>query len=118
MFIEKRLCLLAGEFSDLEIFMRMLTVKHKRPQLLKCYQSLVDHGSNVSDDLIRNYEKLIANSTNINHVIDTGLRLGSFFNEGGWYNHSIKVLNITEKLCKKQEQDVYVLRKLLDCYHK
>ncbi|CAH0563319.1 unnamed protein product [Brassicogethes aeneus] len=118
MFTEKRLCLLAVEFSELEVFTRMLAVKHKRPKLLKSFQFLIDHGSVVCEDLIGSYEKYTRGGADLHHVVDVGLRLGSFFNEGGWYNHSIKVLNVTEALCKKHKPDVYLLRKLLDCYHK
>ncbi|RZC41387.1 amyloid protein-binding protein 2 [Asbolus verrucosus] len=59
MYLEKRSCLLTVEFSELEVFTRMLTVKHKRVQLLKSFQGLINHGSNVPDELIQDFSKRI-----------------------------------------------------------
>lgn len=119
MYLEKRLCLLGVEFSELEVFTRLLKMKHKRAKLLKSFQSLIEHGSKVMDELIFSYNKYTTAPEIVNSkVIDMGLRLAGFFNEGAWYSKAIEILNITEKLCKKKEMDVYVLKQLLDCYHK
>lgn len=122
MYLEKRLCLLGVEFSELEVFIRLLKMKHKRAKLLKAFQSLIEHGSKVMDELIFGYSKHLTLGTidklELVAAIDTGLRLAGFFNEGAWYDKAIEVLNVTEKLCKKRERDVGALRQLLDCYHK
>ncbi|CAH1990896.1 unnamed protein product [Acanthoscelides obtectus] len=118
MYLEKRLCLLAVEFNELDVFIRMLQVKHKRTKLLKSFQALIDHGTNVPEMLIKKYvarcNTVDSSDTNIN----IGLKLGTFFNESGLFHYSIIVLNITESVCKKQPRDVTTLRRLLDCYHK
>lgn len=119
MFIEKRLCLLGVEFSDLPVFTRMLKVKHKRTKLLQSFQAIIDHGSNIENELISNFSKSSSNAELVDSdIIDIGLRLGGFFNEGAWYASAIEVLNITEELCKKKGKSPRVLKQLLDCYHK
>lgn len=119
MFVEKRLCHLGVEFSDLTVVTRMLKVKHKRTRLLQIFQAIVDHGSNIEKKIITNFNKF-SNTPELvgSDIIDIGLRLGGFFNEGAWYNHAIEVLNITEELCKRKEKSPRVLKQLLDCYHK
>lgn len=118
MYTEKRLCRLGVEFSELDIFTRMLKIKHKRTKLLKSFQVLVDHGSQVLKELIDNYRKFLANQEVASSTIDVGLKLGNFLNEGAWYSDAIEVLKITEELCHKKGKDVHTLRQLLDCYHK
>lgn len=119
MFVEKRLCLLGVEFSDLTVFTRMLQVKHKRTQLLQSFQAIIDHGSNIENELILNFNKY-SNTPELVGIdmINIGLRLGGFFNEGAWYNSAMEVLNITEQLCNRKERSPRVLKQLLDCYHK
>lgn len=119
MYLEKRLCLLSVEFSELEVFTRLLKMKHKRANLLKSFQSLIEHGSKVMDELILAYSKYLTNIELANtKVIDIGLKLAGFFNEGAWYNKAIELLNIVEKICKAKEKDANVLKQLLECYHK
>ncbi|KAB0793914.1 hypothetical protein PPYR_13534 [Photinus pyralis] len=119
MYTEKRLCLLGVEYSELQVFSRMLKVKHKRSKLLKSFQSLIDHGSNVMEELLLSYSKYRTTPEPItSNIIDIGLKLGGFLNEGGWYNYSVEVLNVVEELCKKRSRNANTLCKLLDCYHK
>ncbi|GJQ70069.1 putative amyloid protein-binding protein, partial [Trypoxylus dichotomus] len=117
MCLEKRLCLLGLEFSNLDVFKRMLKIKHKRRDLLKMFQILTDHCSNVTE-LVLNYIKYINSDDPCIEMIDFGLRLGGFFKEGGWYPSAIEVLNAVEGLCKKMELNTHLLLKLLDCYYK
>lgn len=114
MCLEKRLCLLGLEFSNLDVFKRMLKIRHKRRELLKMFQILTDHCSNVTE-LVRRYINL--NDPSV-EMVDFGLKLGGFFSEGGWYLSSIEVLNTVEGLCKKIEPTVPLMLKLLDCYYK
>ncbi|XP_074030648.1 protein interacting with APP tail-1 [Leptinotarsa decemlineata] len=119
MFLEKRLCLLAVEFSDLDVFNRVLSVKHQRTKFLKCFQSLIEHGTHIPEEIIKSYLYYCKNADLLDvSVIETGLRIGGFFNEGGLYRCSIEILNITEEICKTRIRDVTTLRMLLDCYHK
>ncbi|VEN53775.1 unnamed protein product [Callosobruchus maculatus] len=118
MYLEKRLCLLAVEFNELDVFCRMLTVKHQRTKLLKSFQALIDHGTNVPEILIKKYLAKCNTGESPDSNIEIGLKLGTFFNESGLFNYSMNVLNITESICKKQPRDALTLRKLLDCYHK
>ncbi|XP_072396043.1 amyloid protein-binding protein 2 [Diabrotica undecimpunctata] len=119
MFIEKRLCLLAVELSDLEVFNRILSVKHQRMKFLKSFQSLIDHGTSSTEELIKAYvhygQKTDSNDLK---VIETGLRIGGFFNDGGLFDCSIEILKIAEKFCMRREKDVTTLKLMLDCYHK
>uniref|UniRef100_A0A6P7GD56 Amyloid protein-binding protein 2 n=1 Tax=Diabrotica virgifera virgifera TaxID=50390 RepID=A0A6P7GD56_DIAVI len=119
MFIEKRLCLLAVELSDLEVFNRILSVKHQRMKFLKSFQSLIDHGTSSTEELIKAYvhygQKADSNDLK---VIETGLRIGGFFNDGGLFDCSIEILKIAEKFCMRREKDVTTLKLMLDCYHK
>lgn len=116
MYLEKRSCLLAVEFSEVEILSRMFTVKHKRVKLLKSFQGLINHGSNVLEELIQDFAKLMIKDPN--KAIIYGIKIGSFFNEGGWYDYTIKILTMTENLCKNEVQTVDVYKKYLECYHK
>lgn len=46
-----------------------------------------------------------------------GLRIGSFLNDGGWYDYSIKFLDITEQLIECGDVSTEaVLMRLLECY--
>lgn len=119
MYLEKRLCLLSVEFSEFEVFTRLLMMKHKRAKLLRSFQSLIEHGSKVMDELTLDYSKYLMNPERANNtVIDLGLKLAGFFNEGAWYNKAIEILNIVEQICQAKEKDANILKQLLDCYHK
>ncbi|KAF5293748.1 hypothetical protein FQA39_LY03233 [Lamprigera yunnana] len=119
MYTEKRLCLLGVEYSELGVFNRMLKVKHKRSKLLRSFQSLIDHGSNVMEELLLTFSKYRSGSEVITmNIIDMGLKLGGFLNEGGWYKYAIEILNVVEDLCRRKGKNAIILCKLLDCYHK
>ncbi|KAG5877040.1 hypothetical protein JTB14_006520 [Gonioctena quinquepunctata] len=119
MFLDKRLCLLAVELSELDVFNRVLSVKHQRTKFLKCFQSLIDHGTHIPEEIINSYLHYCKNTDPRDvAVVETGLRIGAFFNEGGLFRCSIKALNIAEEICKSRTRDVTSLRMLLDCYHK
>lgn len=126
---ERHVCLLCIEQGDLQTFTRLLTVRAQRTKLLKCFQSLLDHGSkqnNVAEVLIGNYSKHLGKKTLTDKDIDIGLKLGGFFNDGGWFSYGMKVLKITQDCCQSfidKEFDSClneenVLLKLLSCCHK
>ncbi|XP_050304147.1 amyloid protein-binding protein 2 [Anthonomus grandis grandis] len=116
LFQERRLCFLAKEFSNLDIFNRLLYVKGKRHFLICCYQALLNHDENLSKNLLSTFQALSSNSNKTNiDLIDLGLQIGSFMNDGGWYLYSIKFLNITEQFIKEKNMDNALLQ-LLECY--
>ncbi|XP_060521801.1 amyloid protein-binding protein 2 [Cylas formicarius] len=115
-FSENRLCLLASEFADINVFDRLLYVKQKRCKLLKCFQTLIDHGRFNVDSLIQSYIKYQKNKPPNISVIDVGLRLAYFLNEGGWYVPAIEVLKGTETMCQQIGEDDISLKKLLETY--
>lgn len=119
MFQEKRLCLLALEYGNLEVFSRLLNVTHNRVKLLKSFQTLIDHCSNMPEELLYGFTKYLENKETCDmSVIDLGLKVATFLNEGGWFNYSLRLLNDIEQLCLKHKQDANLLKKLLDCYYK
>lgn len=119
MYEEKLLCFLWAEFGELEVFIRMLKVGHKRAKLLKSFQTLVTHGMDVVKRLVASYSAYRNVPEQVTPtIIDNGLKLGGFLNEGGWYPYAIDTLNIVEELCTLSDSTTNMLCKLLDCYHK
>lgn len=117
MFEDKHFKLLSSEFSDLDVFSRMIKVSRKRAQLLQTYQTLLDHGCNITQNLVDAF--INRSKVKKSHgVIDVGLRLGGFFSEIGLYNDSATILKSVEELCKECEQNPHTWRRMLDCYHK
>lgn len=50
-------------------------------------------------------------------LIDTGLRMGSFLNDGGWFEYSIIFLSLTVNIILKiEELTTDILKVLLECY--
>lgn len=117
MFEDKHYKHLTSEFSDLDVFIRMIKVSKKRAELLRTFQTLFDNGFHISQNLIDEY-RTRSKEVNNNAIINTGLRLGGFLSEIGFYNDSATVLKIVEDLCKESEQNPCTWRRMLDCYHK
>jgi len=100
-FKEKRLCLLGVEFSDLDIFARMLKATNKRLQLLRSFQTLMDHGAQIARELSNTYRirathhqcAEVTLSEKIT-VVDLGISLGGFLNEAGWFHEGERVLSL------------------------
>lgn len=118
MYTEKKFCFLSFEFGQLDVFKRLLNLNHKRVQLLKCYQALIEHESNAPIELINNYVSNKLKSYVDDNIIDLGLKLGAFLSEGGWYCSAIDVLDAVEDMLNNKDVNVKYLCKLLDCYHK
>jgi len=125
---EKRLCLLGVEFGDLEIFARMLKVTNKRLDLLRAFQTLMDHGTKVARDLANCY-RLTLTSTIVREevsvslpkaiaLVDLGISLGGFLSEAGWFYESERVLSACWELCKTLPENPQMWRKSLECSHK
>ncbi|XP_069703847.1 amyloid protein-binding protein 2 [Periplaneta americana] len=119
---EKRLCLLGVEFSDLDVFGRVLKITNRRMFLLKSFQALMDHGTRVAKDLVLAYGRKCSASLSYpvarDSTIDLGLRLGGFLSDAGWFAESEKVLLACREICQCAEPTVKYWRKLLECCHK
>jgi len=124
-FKEKRLCLLGVEFSDLDIFARMLKATNKRLQLLRSFQTLMDHGAQIARELSNTYRirathhqcAEVTLSEKIT-VVDLGISLGGFLNEAGWFHEGERVLSACLALCNTLPDQPPMWRKSLECCHK
>ncbi|KAK0089498.1 hypothetical protein PV325_007061 [Microctonus aethiopoides] len=106
---EKRLCLLGAEFSDLDIFSKML-------------KALMDHGIKIGNELTISYNicclGINKNSCTQENIINLGLRLGSFLSDAGWYAESEKILLTCRDLCVNDSETIENWCRTLDCCHK
>ncbi|XP_057325165.1 amyloid protein-binding protein 2 [Microplitis mediator] len=119
---KKKLCLLGAEFSDLDIFSKMLRVRNRRIHLFQLFQALMDHGTKIDNELAISYNvccSRIRNKLNGQaNIIDLGLRLGSFLSDAGWYAESTKVLLMCRDLCITESETAENWCRTLDCCHK
>ncbi|XP_052753468.1 amyloid protein-binding protein 2 isoform X3 [Galleria mellonella] len=117
---EKRLCILAAELSELDIFERLLFYADSQLRLLQCFQAVIEHGSNwLSTELATAYlSKCESNTGSRDPLIQLGLRLGGFLNEAGWYADAQRVLLQCRDLCQAQPQTTYYKRLTLECCHR
>ncbi|KAM3957143.1 protein interacting with APP tail-1 isoform 1-T1 [Aphomia sociella] len=116
---EKRLCILAAELSELDIFERLLLYADSQLRLLQCFQAVIEHGSKLSAELATAYLSKCESSTGSrNPLIHLGLRLGGFLNEAGWYADAQRVLLQCRDLCLAQPQTTYYKRLTLECCHR
>ncbi|XP_030754199.1 amyloid protein-binding protein 2 [Sitophilus oryzae] len=117
LFQERRLCVLTIEFKELDVFSRLLHVKGKRSFLLRCYQTILNHGSNISTTLVNTFTQYIKLQSRPDKIlIDMGLRIGSFLCDGGWFVYSLIFLTLTATLILKLEESKEMLKNLLECY--
>lgn len=75
---------------------------------------LEDRGESTADVLYLN----INSSRNYFKEIDKGMRLGTFLYECGWFEDSLKVLQITRNLIQELNDDYRKLLLLLNCLQK
>ncbi|XP_058788660.1 amyloid protein-binding protein 2 [Phymastichus coffea] len=119
---DKKLCLLGVELSDLNTFSRMLKVTNRRIHLLKAFQALMDHETNVGNELATSYTTWCTthkeNTAVHEKIINLGLRLGGFLSDAGWYPESEKVLISCRNLCLSSTQNSETWCHTLDCCHK
>ncbi|KAF3422649.1 hypothetical protein E2986_10084 [Frieseomelitta varia] len=119
---EKRLCLLGIDFSNLEIFSKMLTVTSRRVHLLQSFQSLIDHGVRVEEELSISYTvcylDVSENPAAEEKLINLGLRLGGFFSDAGWYAKSEQVLLACKQLCLANNSTPQNWCRTLECCRK
>ncbi|XP_063990114.1 amyloid protein-binding protein 2 [Diachasmimorpha longicaudata] len=123
---EKRLCLLSQELTHMDVFTRMLKVRDRRTDLLQMFQSLMDHGTKIANDIVVAYSicclEVLKKPYAKKEVINLGLRLGSFLCDSGWYVESEEALNACKNLCIMSNCQEYEtpesLCRTLDCCHK
>lgn len=116
---DRRLCILTKEFKSLDVFSRLLYVKGKLHFLVICYQSLLNHDKDITKNLFETYQQYTSKNNRRSDLdlIEMGLRIGSFLNDGGWYDYSIKFLDIAEELLECGDVSTEaVLMRLLECY--
>ncbi|KAF7286114.1 hypothetical protein GWI33_007761 [Rhynchophorus ferrugineus] len=95
---ERKLWVIYKGFNELDIFSRLLQVKGKSTFLISSYQTLLNHGSTVTDTLLQTFKEYVLMETmSLRVLIDTGLKMGSFLNDGG-------------------ELTTEILKILLECY--
>ncbi|XP_075220244.1 protein interacting with APP tail-1 isoform X2 [Lycorma delicatula] len=126
---ENMLCPLYFEFSDLDVFVRMLKLTNKRLCLLKSFQALMDHGTPVAKTLansyvlwcsLKRYETFGVDMkpAQLDSVIHTGIKVGGFLSEAGWFFDSEKILSACRDLCLKLPPCAESWRVTLECCHK
>ncbi|XP_013186951.2 amyloid protein-binding protein 2 [Amyelois transitella] len=119
MFQEKKLCILAGELSHLDVFDRLLRFGGSQLPLLQCFQAVTEHCAKLSTELSSAYLlRCDAASEPVDKLIHLGLRLGGFLNEAGWYADAQKVLLRVRDLCQARPQTTYYKRLTLECCHR
>lgn len=119
---ENLLCSLGFEFSDLDVFIRMLKITNRRLCLLKSFQALMDHGPQVAKTLANGYVLRCSvkdlSPAQLNSTISIGIRVGGFLSEAGWFYESEKVLTACRDLCLKLPPCADSYRTTLECCHK
>lgn len=93
LFRQNRLVQLAEEMTNLDVFLRLLQSKDKRIDLHHCFQGLMDHGLPLAKALSDAFAQKICvaqhkDDRSQERTILSGLSLGSFFSEAGWYNEA------------------------------
>ncbi|KAK2193494.1 hypothetical protein NP493_12g07051 [Ridgeia piscesae] len=114
-----RLCELALEFTELELFARVLKVSNKRHLLHNCFQAVLDHGQRVTKILANAYSQHCCvtdsgDSSSREKAIQLGFSLGGFFSDAGWYPEAEQVFRSCLQLLK-QTQDLPSICKALEC---
>nr|KAG5686436.1 hypothetical protein BaRGS_017704 [Batillaria attramentaria] len=87
---------LALEFSDLDVFVRVLRVNDKRTLLHHCFQALMDKDIRMSEILAKAFvsqmtPQCISDQANRIRTLNMGLALGGFLSEAGWFDDSERV---------------------------
>lgn len=115
---KKKMLILSGELSNLEIMARLMKEISKRRDLLKMFQAVMEHKRTIASDLVQSFRdhkrapvsaasNLARSFTLTNHlqldenVIMLGLRLGNFLEEAGWYLESEGVLRSCRNICRE-----------------
>ncbi|XP_064459247.1 amyloid protein-binding protein 2-like [Ornithodoros turicata] len=103
---QNRLCLLGCEFSDLDVFAKILKAKDKRHLLHHCFQAVMDHGAQTARMLADAYQRRCytaapAQAQPFESLINLGLSLGNFLSDAGWFRESERMLLRCLTLCRQ-----------------
>lgn len=100
----------------------MLKVRNRKIHLLQIFQTLMDHGTKIGNELSISYSscclEVLKKPQSHKNVINLGLKLGSFLSDAGWYLESEKVLIECRNLCLIDNDNTDNLCRILDCCHK
>ncbi|XP_072949628.1 amyloid protein-binding protein 2 [Epargyreus clarus] len=119
MLLEKRLCILGAELSELDTFEKLLRSAGSLLRLLQCFQAVIEHGSKLSTELSCAYlARCDAATHSKDSLINLGLRLGGFLNEAGWYADAERVLLRVRDICQSRPQTTHYIRLTLECCHR
>ncbi|CAH0381887.1 unnamed protein product [Bemisia tabaci] len=112
----KQYSLLATELSSIEELNKLLHAKNRRSALLRCFQDIVDHDTAVFGTIPAHLRQCSQGAADIGHVVEMGICLGEFLNEGGWYPCSIKVLKLCLQLIQESSTLENAHHHLIKCY--
>ncbi|XP_078362508.1 amyloid protein-binding protein 2-like isoform X1 [Oculina patagonica] len=105
---------LVAELSELDVVSKALRAGDTRVKLYAVFQGLREEGFDLSEvltsEFIKRCDKVShAEDKSDRHVIQkllkTGMSLGGFLSEAGWYEDAEKILSTSYKLCNTKEQD-------------
>ncbi len=96
LFKQHQIDLVALEIGQLEVFLSLLSVRHKRPELHRIFEIILNHGHRLHHCLSNSLICLLnATSDDIRlEIITVTLNYADFLSEAGWWDHSQKVLKI------------------------
>ncbi|CAH3019390.1 unnamed protein product [Porites evermanni] len=111
---------LVAELSELDVVLKALRAGDTRVKLYAVFQGLQEEGFDLSSILASEFlrtcsegkEKLEKHA--IQKILKSGMSLGGFLLEAGWYQDAKKILDTSYKLCNTREpEDCKIAAKLL-----
>lgn len=99
---KKKMSVLRRELSNREIMSRLIREVSKRRELLRMFQAVMDHKNTAASELVRSFVLINYNKLDEN-VITSGLKLGNFLEEGGWFSEAEGVLRSCRNICKENQ---------------
>ncbi|KAK3763675.1 hypothetical protein RRG08_051196 [Elysia crispata] len=99
---------LGNEFTDLDVFMRVLRVMNKRVLLHRSFQAIMDTEVNLAQVLAKEFcrrltPEALEDETIKSKLIQLGLSLGSFLCEAGWFADSTSIYTACLDACINDE---------------
>lgn len=103
---------LVSELSELDVVSKALKAGDTRVKLYAVFQGLKEEGFDLSKvlsaEFIRRCQKAlneeeISDQHLIQKLLKTGMSLGGFLSEAGWYDDAEKILAVSHKLCNTRE---------------
>ncbi|RMX52041.1 hypothetical protein pdam_00003706 [Pocillopora damicornis] len=105
---------LVSELSELDVVSKALKAGDTRVKLYAVFQGLREEGFDLSKVLSAEFVKRCHKAFNegetsdrhlIQKLLKTGMSLGGFLSEAGWYDDAEKILTVSHKLCNIREPD-------------